>query len=293
MTASSISDIRRFNRTVTQRIGVLQDSYLSRGRPLGEARLLFEIGLGGADVRDLRNRLALDSGYMSRLLRSLEKQGLISLTKDVDDARARRVELTGDGRREWQSYDDASNELANSLLSGLDPKAQDRLVSAMTEVERLLSTASVQLSVEAPDSLDARWCLDQYVKELAGRFDGGFDPANGNTVSSTEMTPPSGYFVVARQDGTPVGCGGLIRRSADAAEIKRMWTSPSARGRGVARRILAMLEDIARDEGFSRVLLDTNRSLNEARALYARCGYVEIARYNQNPYAHHFFEKTL
>src|SRR3954447_25306779 len=90
--------LRRFNRTYTQRIGVLAESFLGMGRPLGPSRLLFEIGDGGAGVRELRDRLGLDAGYLSRLLRSLEADSLVDVRPDVDDLRRRRVSLTRRGR---------------------------------------------------------------------------------------------------------------------------------------------------------------------------------------------------
>ena len=119
MDEAQIQQVRRFNRTVTRRIGVLSDDYLGRGRPLAESRLLFEIGREGADVRDLRERLALDSGYMSRLLRSLEGQGLVASQRGKGDARVRRAVLTRKGRREWGALDRRSEDFATSLLDSL------------------------------------------------------------------------------------------------------------------------------------------------------------------------------
>ncbi len=81
MDESQLLQIRRFNRAVTQRVGALEVDYLRRGRPLAEARLLFEIGADGVDLRTLRGKLGLDSGYLSRLLQSLTTQGLITVTK--------------------------------------------------------------------------------------------------------------------------------------------------------------------------------------------------------------------
>src|SRR5215475_3864561 len=99
MDAEQIQQVRSFNRLVTQRIGALEGSYLSRGRPLGEARVIFEIGSsGGVDLRALRRKLGLDSGYLSRLMRSFEVQGLIEVRKSPDDGRVRHVSLTGAGR---------------------------------------------------------------------------------------------------------------------------------------------------------------------------------------------------
>jgi DNA-binding MarR family transcriptional regulator/GNAT superfamily N-acetyltransferase len=293
MTRSPISQVRSFNRAVTRRVGALEESYLSRGRPLGEARVLFEIGPEGAPLAALRSRLGLDSGYLSRVLRSLEAQGLVSVDKLEGDARGRYATLTGKGRKEHAAYDTLSDQLANSILEPLSQTARGRLVTAMAEVERLLTAASITVGEEAADSAEARQCLARYFDELAERFEEGFDQGTGNTTSEDEFTPPRGTFVVARLDGTPVGCAALRRIEGTTFEIKRMWVAPSARGLGLASRMLRKLEAIARDFGAETVCLDTNRSLKEAQALYRREGYEEIARFNDNPYADHWFSKRL
>lgn len=293
MDPEHITQVRLFSRQVTRRIGVLQDNYLSRGRPLGEARLLFEIGVGGRDVRDLRALLNLDSAYVSRLLRSLEAQGLVTVGQQAGDARVRRAMLTAKGRVEVDSYDKLSDELAESLLSPLSLTQRSRLIAAMAEVRDLLAMAPVEIAVVQPQEADARWCLDCYFRELAVRFENGFDPQAGKSLSAAEMTPPNGFFLVARRDGQPIGCAALVRLDAATAEIKRMWTAPSARGQGVARRMLGELDKIARKAGYRKLRLDTNRALSEAHALYRRQGFVETARYNDNPYADYWFEKDL
>jgi GNAT superfamily N-acetyltransferase len=167
------------------------------------------------------------------------------------------------------------------------------VVVAMGEAERVARESVVDVNVEAPDSADARWCLDQYFRELAQRFDAGFDPAKSNPARDDEMIPPAGYFVLARIDGRPVGCGVLKRLDETTAEIKRMWTAPSARGCGVARTVLRTLEDIARKAGLRTLHLETNRTLKEAQAMYRKEGYQEVAPFNSEPYAHHWFEKKL
>jgi len=293
MDAGQIQQVRRFNRLVTQRVGALDESYLRRGRPLSEARLIFEAGADGADVRTLRNALGLDSGYLSRLLRSLETQGLIRVRTQAVDSRVRRVSLTAKGRAEYSTYEALSDQLAESMLAPLGAAQRDRLIAAMAEVERLLRAGALDLRIEAPDSADARWCLDEYFKELAQRFDAGFDPAKSNSARNEEMTPPAGWFLVARLDGRPVGCGALKRKGRTIGEIKRMWTAPAARGQGVARRVLRYLEAIARAHGLKALRLETNRALKEAQALYRREGFEEIAPFNEEPYAHHWFAKTL
>jgi DNA-binding MarR family transcriptional regulator/GNAT superfamily N-acetyltransferase len=293
MDARQVQQVRRFNRVVTQRIGALEDSYLRRGRPLGEARLIFETGPQGTDVRRLRHRLGLDSGYLSRLLRSLEAQGLVAVHRQTADGRQRRVCLTREGQAEFATYDGLSDQLADSMLAPLGESQRDRLVAAMAEVERLLRAGSVEVRVEAPTSTDARWCLGEYFRELAERFDSGFDSARSNPARDEDMAPPAGWFVVARLDGCAVGCGALKRKDSTTGEIKRMWTAPTARGLGIARRMLRTLETIARKARLSTLQLETNRTLKEAQALYRQEGYQEVAAFNDEPYAHHWFEKKL
>src|SRR5438128_1331093 len=135
----AVEVVRAFNRTVTQRVGALDDHYLSRRRPLGEARVLWEIGDDGCDIRLIRSRLSLDSGYLSRLLRSLEAAGLIKVTASDLDRRVRTARLTRKGKTERALLDERSDALARSMLDPLTTSQRDRLVSAMGEVERLLT----------------------------------------------------------------------------------------------------------------------------------------------------------
>jgi DNA-binding MarR family transcriptional regulator/RimJ/RimL family protein N-acetyltransferase len=293
MDESQLQSVRRFNRIVTQRVGALEVDYLRRGRPLAEARLIFEINADGADVRTLRSKLGLDSGYLSRLLLSLQKQGLIAVAKGVADGRRRRVSLTRKGGAERAAYDKLSDNLAASMLEPLNASEQSRLLAAMGEVERLIRAALVEVRAEPADGADARRCLGAYFRELAARFEGGFDADADASASVADMTPPSGLFVIARLDGEAVGCGGFKRADKATAEIKRVWTAPPARGMGVARRMLRTLEAAAREAGVKTLRLDTNRALTEAHALYRSEGYREVARFSDNPYAHHWFEKRL
>ena len=293
MDESQVRQIRGFNRLITRRVGALETNYLRRGRPLAEARLIFEIGAEGIDLRKLRTRLGLDSGYLSRLAQSLTAQGLITVARDDRDRRLRRAVLTRKGSRERAAYERLSDQLAASMLETLDEAERGRLTAAMGEVERLIRAASVEVGPEPADSADARRCLDAYFGELAARFENGYDAGNDNSAPAAEMAPPSGLFVVARLDNEPVGCGGLKRAGKATGEIKRVWTAPCARGIGVARRVIRTLEAAARDCGLRTLRLDTNRALTEAHALYRKEGFREVAPFSDNPYAHHWFEKRL
>lgn len=289
----AISTVRHFSRAVTRRVGVFTDRFLGRDRPLAEARLIFEIGRGGNDVRELRARLDVDSGYMSRLLRSLEKQGLIEVVPQESDRRQRRARLTAAGLRELAELDHRGDEFARSLLSPLTESEQKRLVLAMEEVERLLRIPFTTFTVEDPSNQDAQWCTGQYFAELEERFDAGFDPRISISADPEETMPPRGAFLMARLDGQPIGCGALKTLEPGVGTIKRMWVAKSARGMGIGWRILRALEDQAQELGFTRLRLETNHNLKEAQKLYRTNDYREVPAFNDEPYAHHWFEKDL
>ena len=293
MTDAAVEEVRRFNRTVTERIGVLNDRFLGRGRPLGEARVLWEIGEGGCEVRLLRVRLGLDSGYLSRTLRALESAGLIEVRASDRDRRTRVACLTRPGARERRALDRRSDEAAESLLTLLSGAQRDRLIGAMREVERLLIFASVQVVPVDPEHADARYCLAEYVAELNRRSSRGFDPSMGATALPHEVRPPAGRFFVAYLHGDPIGCGAVKHHPDAPAEIKRMWIASRARGLGLGRRLLETLEQSARDGGADLAHIETSSVLGEALALYASAGWVEVPAFNDEPFADHWLEKRL
>lgn len=284
--------VRRFNRTVTQRVGALDDRFLALNRPLGQARVLWEIGPDGVDVRVLRARLGLDSGYLSRLLRALTDDGLVRVEASAADARVRTAALTDDGRAERAELDRRSDRLAQDVLGGLSPADRERLVAAMAEVERLMIASTVRVGVVDPAHPHARFCLNSYYAELVERFEEGFDPTLSSATES-DLRMPHGLLLVATLDGEPVGCGALLFHPGEPAYIKRMWISPAVRGLGLGRRLLHELEQAAREHGFTTVRLETNRALPEAIAMYRSSGYREVDRFNDEVYGHHFFAKDL
>jgi DNA-binding MarR family transcriptional regulator/GNAT superfamily N-acetyltransferase len=293
MANDPIPTVRSFYRALTLRVGVFTDRFLGRDRTLAQSRLLFEIGRSGADVRVLRSRLDLDSGYLSRLLRSLEADGLIEVAALESDLRSRHARLTAAGVAELEELDRLGNRFAEGTLEPLSDAERERLVAAMADVEKLLNLSFTRIAVESPDSPDARWCLAQYFTELDDRFQEGFDAARSIPADDEELRPPRGSFLVARLDGRPVGCGAVKATAAGDGAIKRMWVSREVRGTGVGRRLLLALEQQATGLGMTTLRLETNRSLHEAQALYRRNGYLEVAAFNDDPYAHHWFEKRL
>ncbi len=313
----AVAVVRRFNRSYTQRIGVLEDSFLGLGMPLGPARLLFEIGAAPAaaqappTTQALRERLGLDSGYLSRLLRRLEADGLIRLIPDPGDRRRRQVTLTEAGQERWKELERRSDDQARLIVGPLTQRQRARLARALSEADLLVRAATVRFEAVNPASPVARDVVGRYFAELGRRF--GFDPSGETEKDSKLLIPPAGVFVVAVSDGEPVACGGLQALSLPGdgplangpraggpsanglrvGELKRMWVHDDWRGAGLGSRLLRHLEDQARGLGHGVVRLDTNAALTEAIGMYQRAGYRPIARYNDNPWATHFFEKRL
>jgi DNA-binding MarR family transcriptional regulator/GNAT superfamily N-acetyltransferase len=292
MTAA-IERVRRFNRTVGEQIGALDDRFLGRRRPIGASRILWEIGAAGIEIRTLRVRLGLDSGYLTRVLQALRRERLVRIGPSRSDRRVRVVALTRKGSRERAELDRLSDDLAARILEPLDDEQRRRLVDAMTTVDQLVRLSMVSFSVESADTPDARWCLRQYFAELDRRFERGFDPAQSISADVQELRPPRGLLLIGRMRRHPVACGALKFHRHRPAELKRMWIAPAARGLGVGKRMLAELERQARASGATAIRLETNRALTEAIGLYRRSGYVEVPPFNDEPYAHHWFEKPL
>jgi DNA-binding MarR family transcriptional regulator/GNAT superfamily N-acetyltransferase len=290
---SELAQVRRFNRTVTQRVGALNDRYLSHDRPLGEARMLWEIGPDGCEVKALRARLDLDSGHASRLLRALEADGMVTVAPSAADGRVRTVRLTAAGEAERASLDERSDELARSFLDPLSPGQRERLVGAMHDVERLLTAALVEIAPADAAHPDARFCLRSYFAELDRRGEHGFDPAQAISAEPHELRPPAGVLLLARLRGEPIGCGAVKLHGAGPTELKRMWIAPAARGLGLGRRLLAALEGWATEHGARVLHMETNHVLHEAISLYRSAGYGEVPAFNAEPFADVWLEKRI
>lgn len=291
MDATAIARVRRFNRAVTVEVGALDTSFLGRGRPLGAARILNSVGRGITDVGRLRESLGLDSGLASRLLRALEDEGLVETVAHPEDARRRVVRLTPAGRREFRAYEKLSDARADAILARHPHPAA--LLEAMDLVACALQRDRVVVEPADPRGEPARACLQAYYDELGRRFAAGFDVTLSRDPDADDMIRPRGAFLLAWSDGLPVGCVGLKGGGEQPAEVKRLWVAHAARGLGLARRLMSAIEDAARELAVPVLRLDTNSALPEAIALYRRTGWVEIPRFNDDPYPDVFFEKRL
>src|ERR1700730_16892271 len=227
-----VAVVRRFNRSYTQRIGVLDDSFLGLGMPLGPSRLLFEIGVAPAATQGpltsqtLRERLGLDSGDLSRMLRRLEEEGLINLIPDPGDRRLRQVSLTEAGRERGKELERRSHAQARLIVAPLTERQRERLARALSEADLLVRAATVRFEPVGPASPTARDVVGRYFAEIGRRF--GFDPSGETEKDALLLAPPTGVFIVALSDGEPVACGGLhaiapLVDGHSVVEFKRMW----------------------------------------------------------------------
>ena len=289
----AVGQVRRFNRLITQRVGALNDRFLARDRPLAEARVLWEIGWEGCEVRALRAGLELDSGHLSRLLRALEADGLIQVVPSPEDRRVRTAQLTAAGLAERTELDRRSDELAQSFLEPLGTRQRERLLAAMGDVERLLTAALVELRPTDPAHPDAKMCFERYFAELERRSNSRLDPVTLVAARPHELRSPAGLLLLGYLHSEPVGCGAVKHHPDAPSEIKRMWVAETARGLGIGRRLLVELEASAARSGATKTRLETNGTLSEAIGLYRSAGYVEVPAFNDEPFADHWFEKRL
>jgi GNAT superfamily N-acetyltransferase len=278
-----IARLRRFNRAVTREVGALETSYLGRGRPLGAARVLQLVRSEGTDIAEIRQRLDLDSGLLSRLLRSLEAESLLDLTTDPADRRRRIAKATPAGLAEQQAYEKLGFEKATQMLARAGAR-QGAVIAAMDLIATVMLQDHVDLRDADPDEPAAIACLTAYYQLLAEKIAGVTpDMLTLPLPDAAKYRPPHGAFLIAWSDDLPVGCASLRPLEPGVAEVKRLWIDPVARGQGLARRLMRALESRARDMGFAHLKLDSNAALTEAIALYRSDGWTEIAPYTGFP----------
>jgi DNA-binding MarR family transcriptional regulator/N-acetylglutamate synthase-like GNAT family acetyltransferase len=278
--ADGIAELRLFNRFYTQRIGVLTDRYLGQDRPLAEARLLFEIGSDGSSVHALRERLGLDSGYLSRMLRSLERSGLVeTVAAGGPDARRRLARPTPAGQAELAEINRRSDAAMARVVEGLDEPQLQELVTALATVERLLGHDAsdragrpVIRRAQAGDAAAIAGVLRRAFAEQEPAF----------TPDAFAVSTPDPATVVARIATDPVWVAEQDRRvvgTVSAAPrppslfVRSLAVLPEARGSGLANLLLAEAERCARRLGLDRLELDTTPFQSAAARVYERFGF--------------------
>lgn len=296
-TAEQIAAIREFNRFYTARLGLLRKHHLDSEFSLTEGRTLYEIGRHPRITASaLRIALALDAGYISRLLSSLTRRSFIRTTVSIADGREKLLTLTSKGEKAVARLNQLSDVQVDSMLSTIGPADRDTLVSALTRARDLL-TAPPTVSPITPiriaritrPSPAALAILQEYYEAVHVVL-----RDNAGEMRKLLAEPGSGMWL-AHLGSNLVGCVVLRRLAAipHAAECKRLYVRPAARGRRIADLLLDEQEDFARAQGFQWIYLDTYHGLKTAIALYEKRGYKRCPRYNDNPQATLFMRKRI
>ena len=291
-----IAIVRRFNRFYTKQIGLLGEGYLETPFSLTEARVLYELAhRERPSATELARELALDTGYLSRILRGFERRRLLTRTRSKSDGRQSHLALTARGRGAFAPLDLRSREDIGAMLMRLAPDQQRRLIEAMRTVESVLGAgpegkAAFVLRPHQPG--DMGWVVHRhgalYAQEYG--FDERFEALVAGVVAKfvERYDPRRERCWIAEKDGELVGSVFLVRRSRAVAQLRLLLVEPKARGLGNGERLVAECVRYARQAGNRKVTLWTNSVLRAARRLYRAAGFRRIHRES-----HRSFGKSL
>jgi DNA-binding MarR family transcriptional regulator/GNAT superfamily N-acetyltransferase len=276
-----VETVREFNRFYTQKIGVLGSGWLGSDYSLTEVRVLYEIAHRPDTVAsDLVRDLALDPGYLSRILSAFAKRGWMKRERSRSDARKSHLKLTAKGRKVFDSLDRRARDQINDLLAPLQPEQQQRLHGHLQGVQALLSRATrdtqdVILREHRPG--DMGWIIQRHGAYYAGEY-GWTDEFEALVAEICaafirNLDPSCERCWIAERNGTPVGCVMLVKHSRTVAKLRLLLVEPSERGTGLGRRLVAECVEYARRMGYQTMTLWTQSILTAARRIYETNGF--------------------
>ena len=276
-----IDAVRRFNRFYTKQIGVLQEGLLDSPFSLAEARVLYELARRDRPTaKALGTELDLDPGYLSRMLRSLEKRSLIAKTRSAEDGRESFLALTNEGRKAFARLDRRSADSVRALLSDCSLLDQRRLVGAMKVIEQILGAGPSTLpevALRAHRPGDIGWVIHRHGALYAQEhgYDATFEALVAEIASDflRKLDPARERCWIAESAGEIVGSVFLVRKSVRVAKLRLLLVEPHARGLGVGRRLVAECIAFARQARYRRITLWTQRGLDAARRIYEDAGF--------------------
>jgi len=292
--------VRRFNRFYTRRIGALRAGLLDSPFPLAEARLLYELAhrerpTASALARDL----GLDAGYLSRMLRGLERKRLITRERSPSDARQSLLGLTAAGRRAAATLDTRSSAEVRAMLGKLPDAGQRRLVEAMRDVERLLGAApdpKVPYLLRPHRPGDMGWVVHRHAVLYAQEYgwDERFEALVAKIVAKfiDDFDPKRERCWIAERGGEIVGSVFLVAKSPTVAQLRMLYVEPAARGLGIGKQLVDECERFARDKGYRKIVLWTNSILHAARRIYEAAGYRLVAEEPHDSFGHRLVGQT-
>jgi DNA-binding MarR family transcriptional regulator/GNAT superfamily N-acetyltransferase len=290
---SPVQTLRRFNRFYTRKIGVLPEGHLSSPFSLTEVRVLYELAhRKQPTAAELCKDLELDPGYLSRMLRSFERQSLLRKVLSPNDARQSLLELTPKGRKQFEHLDSRANEQIASLIRPLSSSAQQQLVTSLHTIESLLgaqqpSNYSYTLRPHRPG--DMGWVVNRhgvlYWNEY--HYDERFEALVAEIVAHfiQHLDPKLERCWIAEKDGEPVGTVFLVKKSKGVAKLRLLLVESSARGMGIGKRLVEECVHFARQAGYKKVTLWTQSELSAARGIYKASGFTLAATHKHDSWS--------
>ena len=274
-----IDRARRFNRFYTRAIGTLGEGYLGSDFTLAEARVIYELANREAPTaRQIGGALKLDGGYLSRILKRLEAQGLVRRTRAEGDGRQHRLDLTDEGRQAFAGLDQGARDSMAGLVAHLPAPELDRLSGAMAAIEELVTAkpaGRIVLRERRPGDLG--WIVERHARLYAEEqgWDARFETLVARVVAEMTAAPDPGRerCWIAERAGQRLGCVFLAKDDDDTARIRLLLVEPAARGTGLGRQLVEAAVAFARRAGYREVVLWTHRELLAARRLYAGLGF--------------------
>lgn len=291
----TIGAVRRFSRFYTHRIGLLQDGLLDLPYSLAEARVIYELAQRGtATAAELAMALALDAGYLSRILRGFDRRGLLQREPSASDRRQTRLSLTAAGQEAFAALDAASQAQIATLLAGLSGPAQGRLIAALQEAEALLEpsrpAASESFVLRPPQAGDMGWVVQReallYAREYGWNTE--FEALVAEIVAAfvRNFDPRRERCWIAERAGAPAGAVFLVRKTDETAQLRLLHVEASARGLGIGTRLVDECLRFAREAGYRRIMLWTNDVLVSARRIYQTAGFTLTAEERHHSFGH-------
>lgn len=278
---SRVATVRHFNRFYTRQIGLLEEGLLQSPFSLTQVRTLYEMAQRGRTTAvELCKDLGLDAGYLSRILATFQKAGLIEKTESPDDARQTLLSLTKKGRKTFEPLNARSHEEVATMLGKLSPAQQSNLVQAMGMIESFLSSGGERLSsyvLRQHRPGDMGWVVQRhgalYYQEYG--YDERFEGLVAGIVAEfvEKLDPARERCWIAEKDGENVGTVFLVKKSQSAAKLRLLLVEPSARGLGIGKRLVAECVRFAREAGYKTIMLWTQSELTAARRLYQNAGF--------------------
>ncbi|NER79407.1 MAG: MarR family transcriptional regulator [Leptolyngbya sp. SIO1D8] len=291
--------IRRFNRFYTRKIGLLNNTLLKSPFSLTEARVIYELAhREPATASELCSELGLDAGYMSRMVRNLQNQGLLDKQPAKHDGRQSVLRLTQQGQSVFATLNAASNQEIQAMLVDLSQGEQQHLIQAIATIEQLLGQSDLRAAyiIRSPQPGDMGWVIQQHGRLYAQEY--GWNEAFEALVAEIvvkfiqDYEPQWERCWIAERKGENVGSVFLVKQSESVAKLRLLIVEPSARGLGLGTCLVQECVSFARQVGYGKVVLWTGKMLHAARHVYEKFGFRLVGEEPQHSFGHDWISET-